>query len=141
MDFKKKGYFIVILVFFILAYSTTCYAQEQLSENEQQALADDEVLPYAEVWATVRTTSGTIFVPANTYVPGASAYYIKLLQATLNKLGHNCGVADGIYGTNTRNGIMSFQKELKLTVDGIAGERTWSEASIAIYDRGLVVSF
>jgi len=46
------------------------------------------------------------------------------LQTKLNYLGFNVGKADGIYGSVTKQGVMTFQKAHSLTVDGIVGPNT-----------------
>lgn len=67
---------------------------------------------------------------------GGSGYYsstpalpedvmdIGAIQKKLNELGYNCGVADGIKGTQTRESIQNFQMDYGLTVDGIVGTGT-----------------
>lgn len=49
------------------------------------------------------------------------------LQNLLIKKGYNCGNsgADGIFGDNTYNAVISFQKDHNLFVDGIVGIATW----------------
>ena len=52
---------------------------------------------------------------------------VRLLQAVLNERGFSAGVADGIFGKDTRNAVMKFQAEKKLEQDGIAGPETLAE--------------
>jgi len=40
------------------------------------------------------------------------------VQARLNSLGHDCGIADGIYGNKTKAGIESFEKANGMKVTG-----------------------
>ena len=40
------------------------------------------------------------------------------IQARLNSLGHDCGIADGIYGQKTKAGIESFEQANDLTPTG-----------------------
>lgn len=47
---------------------------------------------------------------------------IKQIQLALNKLGYDCGEADGIIGKKTTAAVKKFQKDNKLTVDGIIGK-------------------
>lgn len=47
---------------------------------------------------------------------------IKQVQLALNKLGYDCGEADGIIGKKTTAAVKKFQKDNKLTVDGIIGK-------------------
>lgn len=49
------------------------------------------------------------------------------IQKYLNSSGYNCGVVDGIYGSKTRNAVISFQKKNNLTADGIIGKNTWKK--------------
>jgi len=52
---------------------------------------------------------------------------IKLQNLLINK-GYNCGSsgADGFFGDNTYQAVISFQKDYKLSVDGIVGIATWA---------------
>ena len=52
---------------------------------------------------------------------------VKTLQRLLNALGHSCGTVDGVFGTNTVNGVKSFQKASGLTQDGVVGIKTWTD--------------
>lgn len=47
--------------------------------------------------------------------------YPKKVQKALNAKGYNCGEADGIMGTKTRQALKDFQKDNKLTIDGVIG--------------------
>lgn len=51
-----------------------------------------------------------------------SKYYqsstVKKVQNKLNKLGYNCGKADGSYGAKTKKAIKKFQKKKGLAVNG-----------------------
>ena len=47
---------------------------------------------------------------------------VKLLQTWLNKLGYDCGKADGIFGTKTLLAVKKFQKDHYLAIDGIIGK-------------------
>ncbi len=51
---------------------------------------------------------------------------IKDLQGKLNSKGYNL-VIDGMIGDNTLNAIRNFQKNNGLSVDGIAGEKTFEK--------------
>lgn len=55
---------------------------------------------------------------------GSRGSGVKSLQSKLNSLGFNAGVADGIFGTKTRNAVMDFQRKNGLVVDGIVGKAT-----------------
>ena len=55
---------------------------------------------------------------------GSRGDAVKQLQTNLNKLGFNCGTADGIFGVKTEAAVKAFQKAYGLAVDGIAGPAT-----------------
>ena len=52
---------------------------------------------------------------------------VKTLQENLNKLGHNAGTADGIFGPATNKALKSFQRAVGIAVDGIAGPQTFAK--------------
>ena len=81
-------------------------------------------------------------VPSNfRSVPGASSYYVRLLQTCLSAIAYDVGGIDGIYGPNTEYAIVQFQKDQKLTADGIAGENTWRRLSNYFADYGIRINF
>lgn len=49
---------------------------------------------------------------------------VERLQNRLKTLGYLTGKADGIFGNQTVNAVIAFQKRHQLTQDGIAGEKT-----------------
>ena len=62
---------------------------------------------------------------------------VKTLQENLNKLGHNAGAVDGIFGLATDKALKSFQRATNITVDGIAGPQTF--AKITALTRPVIV--
>ena len=58
---------------------------------------------------------------------GAEGNITAILQARLTELGFiTCGV-DGQFGANTKNAVISFQRNFGLMADGIVGKNTWSK--------------
>jgi len=55
---------------------------------------------------------------------GSRGDEVVQLQETLNTKGYWCGATDGIFGPNTYQGVISFQKGASLVVDGIVGPAT-----------------
>lgn len=51
---------------------------------------------------------------------------VRELQEYLNRLGFNAGREDGIFGQETDRALRSFQRDMGLPVDGIAGSSTIS---------------
>ncbi len=56
---------------------------------------------------------------------GSKGVYVATLQDALNLLGFNAGVIDGVFGNNTRNAVIRYQRARGLTQDGIVGCDTW----------------
>ena len=55
---------------------------------------------------------------------GSRGAEARRLQQRLRALGYPAGKADGIFGKQTKSAILAFQRQHKLTQDGIAGEKT-----------------
>ena len=61
---------------------------------------------------------------ATTIRAGCKGEAVKKLQEDLNRIGYNCGNADGIFGNKTLKAVAEFQSYYGLAVDGIAGDKT-----------------
>jgi len=55
---------------------------------------------------------------------GSRGTEVRNIQNKLKQLGYYTGSIDGIYGVNTKNAVIKFQKNCGLTADGIAGPKT-----------------
>ena len=55
---------------------------------------------------------------------GSTGEEVKSIQKVLKELGFYRGNVDGIYGTQTKNAVTSFQRSVGITADGIAGSKT-----------------
>lgn len=55
---------------------------------------------------------------------GSRGTEVRNIQNKLKQLGYYTGSVDGIYGVNTKNAVIKFQKNCGLTADGIAGPKT-----------------
>lgn len=55
---------------------------------------------------------------------GSRGDEVRQIQTKLKQWGYYSGATDGIYGTQTKKAVESFQKKNGLTVDGIAGPQT-----------------
>lgn len=63
---------------------------------------------------------------------GSVGLAVKTLQENLNKLGHNSGTVDGVFGAGTENAVKRFQRATSITVDGIAGPQTVDKISASL---------
>lgn len=66
-----------------------------------------------------------ISVNAQQLQNGDSGNPVKVLQASLNALGFNCGTVDGEFGANTEKAVKALQKSGNMSADGIVGKNTW----------------
>jgi murein L,D-transpeptidase YcbB/YkuD len=59
---------------------------------------------------------------------GSRGSDVSTMQRYLLALGYSCGSTgvDGVFGTNTRAAVQSFQANYGLTVDGVCGSQTWA---------------
>lgn len=62
---------------------------------------------------------------------GSTGGEVTQIQQRLAELGYNPGKADGIYGTNTKNAVIAFQRDYGLSDDGIAGPNTLEALGLA----------
>lgn len=141
MKLKKAICYTAIVFALAGTFSVSCLAKESVNEQYSSIVENSEEAPFVTQWAIIQTTSGDVGVPAGTYVPGASSYYVRLAQASLNALGYNCGSADGIYGTNTKNAIIRFQRDNGIAADGIVGDKTWTVLQRMLYSNGVYAVF
>ena len=56
---------------------------------------------------------------------GSLSVYVLIAQDDLNTLGFATGGLDGIFGTNTKNAVIRYQRSRGLSADGIIGCNTW----------------
>lgn len=61
---------------------------------------------------------------------GSRGSEVTEIQTRLKRWGYYNGSVDGIYGTQTKDAVIAFQKKNGLTADGIAGDRTLAAMGI-----------
>ena len=62
---------------------------------------------------------------------GSRGSEVTSIQQQLKSRGYYKGNIDGIYGTQTKNAVSSFQKDKGLKIDGIAGKNTLAALGIS----------
>lgn len=55
---------------------------------------------------------------------GSTGKEVKDIQTALKKKGYPIGTVDGIYGIKTKNAVIAFQRDVGISVDGVAGKET-----------------
>ncbi len=72
---------------------------------------------------------------------GSKGTEVTELQKNLTKLGYDTKGTDGIFGNDTKNAVLSFQRAHNLTADGIVGAGTQSAIVKALnyHDQGILV--
>lgn len=58
---------------------------------------------------------------------GDTSNQVRILQGMLHCYGYDCGTIDGIFGYNTYNALLGFQKKAGIAVDGLAGKNTMAK--------------
>ena len=65
------------------------------------------------------------------YKEGSRGDTVKQIQKVLASEGLYSGKIDGIYGKNTKNAVIAYQKRYGLNADGIVGEKTLARMGLA----------
>ncbi len=63
---------------------------------------------------------------------GSKGAEVTKLQEGLKKLNFYSGIVDGIFGSQTKEAVINFQKSQQLIADGIVGEKTWAKLNAAL---------
>lgn len=61
---------------------------------------------------------------------GSVGTQVSEIQTVLKQKGYYSGNIDGIFGVNTKNAVINFQKDTGLKADGIVGEKTLAALGI-----------
>lgn len=64
---------------------------------------------------------------------GSTGTLVQYLQSTLKTLGFYKGSIDGIFGSQTKSAVITFQREFGISQDGIVGPNTWTKLSNFFY--------
>ena len=61
-----------------------------------------------------------------TVATGSTGPDVRVVQSVLNRIGYNAGSVDGVFGNQTKQAVIAFQRDNGLTPDGIVGPATWN---------------
>ena len=67
---------------------------------------------------------------------GSRGVYVLIALDDLNTLDFRTGGLDGVFGTQTRNAVVNYQKSRGLIADGIVGCNTWLSLQEDVVGRG-----
>lgn len=95
------------------------------SHSSSSGNSNNTTVPLISITAEQQLTATIINFTRN-LKQGLRGDDVKQLQDFLNNKGHNCGIADGIFGPKTKQAVISFQLVNKLLGDGIVGPITVS---------------
>lgn len=62
---------------------------------------------------------------------GSRSEEVRNIQKVLKEKGYYTGNVDGIFGTRTKNAVISFQKDNGLSADGVVGKQTLKALGLA----------
>ena len=81
-------------------------------------------------WVHVDRRTGTPACNSGGYPilrKGSKGVYVAVLQDALDTIGYEVGTLDGVFGNNTYNAVVNFQKNNSLVADGTVGCNTWTK--------------
>ena len=67
---------------------------------------------------------------------GSLSVYVLIAQDDLNTLGFRTGGLDGIFGSKTREAVITYQGNNNLAQDGKIGPLTWNSLMTAVVGKG-----
>ena len=109
-------------------------AAQELFAITQDGVAGPQTLHMLDLESyTVETstiggnTSGGSDTGSSYLQKGSRGDKVKKLQKRLIELGYNTGAADGVFGDLTLAAVLLYQKNAKITRDGIVGPVTWAK--------------
>lgn len=84
-------------------------------------------VPYANTTQSANKRTATVALPYLEY--GDEGNGVKALQGALIAFGYSCGNAgaDGDFGNGTKTAVIKFQKDKKISADGVVGKDTWTK--------------
>ena len=65
------------------------------------------------------------------YKQGSKGENVKTIQTKLKNWGYYKGSVDGVFGSETKKAVISFQKKNGLTADGVVGKKTLEALGIS----------
>ena len=129
------------------AYSTSDSSPKINAANNANTYANSGViLTLSKQAISLGLASGVARTLASTSTAsvlktGSRGAAVTELQKNLTKLGYDTKGTDGIFGNDTKNAVLSFQRAHNLTADGIVGAGTQNAIAKALnyHNKGILV--
>ena len=102
-------------------------ANTQAKLYSDDAIGAKDDLPTDEETSAPTPTPTPGVTPSRTLRLGATGEDVKLVQNRLIALGYLTTAANGEYDSNTQAAVKAFQKRNSLSVDGVAGPKTYQK--------------
>lgn len=96
------------------------------SPMPQQPQQPQQPQPTVQVTQAPVTNPSGYLIPTRTLRKGYRGDDVKSVQSRLKELGYYNGSVDGKYGSGSMDAVRAFQTKHGLTVDGLAGTRTYN---------------
>lgn len=106
--------------------------KEETTDSNDAAGALDMGNHYNLTKATYAAPAGYTTYATTTLKLGSTGAAVTTLQKNLTKLGYDTKGTDGIFGNDTKNAVITFQKAYGLTADGIVGTATQNAITKAL---------
>ncbi|MDE6887476.1 MAG: peptidoglycan-binding protein [Eubacterium sp.] len=87
-------------------------------------LHENGVCPYTDSASSAAGSSASQGVGTSRRSAAVSSSTVKKVQKKLNRLGYECGTADGIMGSKSKKALKKFQRDHELQADGVIGKKT-----------------
>lgn len=124
------------------AYAASNNVQTTQSVQEAATYSPDDTAVILTLSSEARSASVETYGAASssTLKVGSTGTAVKTLQSNLITLGYLSDKADGIFGTNTKNAVIAFQKAYGLSADGIVGAKTQNAITKALnnHNKGIL---
>ena len=125
----SRGNFVYLLQFLLTQYGHNISVDGIFGRNTENAVRNFQTNNGISSDGIVGNTTWKYLLTLPEYPTlkqGSRGSYVKFLQSLLESQLIPVGKIDGIFGSNTRKAVETFQSYNNLTVDGIVGKNTWA---------------
>lgn len=131
-------------IYLTATVSNVTSEKEVSTQNSKPSTFDDTAviltLSKQTDGVNLKSTGASTYATTPTLKIGSSGNAVYELQRNLTILGYSTNGTDGIFGNDTKNAVISFQKAYGLTADGIVGAETqlYITRAMDYHNRGIL---